>query len=87
MTTMQEHTGVAASQSTTAAPSGDFPYEGAWAGTRVEPIHLPMPGGSVEAVQAYRVVNVSTDPHLAEAALSGTLRAVQTLQPNTGKSA
>ena len=49
------------------------PYEGAPGRTRLQTIHFPEPGGRVRSVQVYRVVNVATDPHLRELALTGAL--------------
>ncbi|MEM9192045.1 MAG: hypothetical protein AAGF12_22920 [Myxococcota bacterium] len=48
-------------------------YEGVPGRTRLEPVHVTIPGGFVRSVPVYRAVNVRTDPQLKEPALSGAL--------------
>ena len=49
------------------------PYEGELGRTRLETVHVTIPGGFVRSVQVYTGVNVATDPQLRDAATSGAL--------------
>ena len=49
------------------------PYEGEAGRTRLEHVHVTIPGGFVRSVRVYKAVNVGTDPELRDAALSGAL--------------
>ncbi len=55
------------------SPGAQFPYEGEAGRTRLEAVHVPIPGGLVQSVQVYRAVNVAEDPELREPALTGAL--------------
>ncbi|NOY94485.1 MAG: hypothetical protein GXP55_25185 [Deltaproteobacteria bacterium] len=54
------------------------PYEGAAGHTRVEQQHVMLPGGTARVVSVHRAVNVSANPELREAALSGALHRFET---------
>lgn len=56
------------------------PYEGEFGRTRFASVHVTLPTGYVRLVQVYEAVNVTTDPHLQEAALAGTLHRFETGQ-------
>lgn len=55
----------------------EAPYQGRAGQTRLESVHVPLPDRTLRTVRVHRAVNVSTDPHLREAALSGTLHRVE----------
>ncbi len=54
------------------------PYEGAAGHTRIEQQHVMLPGGTARVVSVHRAVNVSANPELREAALSGALHRFET---------
>ncbi len=56
-----------------AAQPEEPPYEGACGRTRLESVHVTIPGGYVRSVQVYTAVDVVADPQLREAAVSGAL--------------
>jgi hypothetical protein len=49
------------------------PYSGAAGATRIEPMLVTLPDGSVRSVPVYRAVNVGSDPALREPTLAGGL--------------
>lgn len=55
----------------------ETPYQGRAGATRMENVHVPLAGGTLRAIPVARVVNASTDPHLRDAALAGTLHHVE----------
>ncbi|AKF10665.1 hypothetical protein [Sandaracinus amylolyticus] len=56
-----------------AEPTSEAPYQGRAGATRVESVHLPLPGGALRTLTVHRAVNVATDPQLRERALAGAL--------------
>lgn len=55
------------------AEPAEPPYEGVVGRTRLETVHVTIPGGYVRSVQVYTAVNVASDPELREPATSGAL--------------
>ncbi|MEZ4335101.1 MAG: hypothetical protein R3B82_00545 [Sandaracinaceae bacterium] len=53
-------------------------YEGSPGRTRLRSVHVTLASGFVRLVQVYDVVNVATDPHLKDPALSGALHRFET---------
>jgi hypothetical protein len=51
----------------------EAPYQGRAGATRLEAVHVAIPGGTLRTVGVYRAVNVATDPQLRDAALGGNL--------------
>jgi hypothetical protein len=56
-----------------AEDAGEAPYSGAAGATRIEPMLVTLPDGSVRSVPVYRAVNVGSDPALREPTLAGGL--------------
>jgi hypothetical protein len=53
--------------------AAEAPYTGAAGATRIEPMLVTLPDGSVRSVPVYRAVNVGSDPALREPTLAGGL--------------
>jgi hypothetical protein len=51
----------------------EAPYTGAAGATRIDPMLVTLPDGSVRSVPVYRAVNVGSDPALREPTLAGGL--------------
>lgn len=56
-----------------AAETEEPPYEGDAGRTRLDWVHVTIPGGYVRSIKVYKTVNIATDPQLREAALHGAL--------------
>jgi len=56
----------------------DFPYEGQAGRTKLEPLHVTLPGGGVRSLRVYRAVDVKADPTLREPTLAGALHRFET---------
>jgi len=56
-----------------AEDAGEAPYSGAAGATRIEPMLVTLPDGSVRSVPVYRAVNVGSDPALRGPTLAGGL--------------
>jgi len=56
-----------------AEDAGEAPYSGAAGATRIAPMLVTLPDGSVRSVPVYQTVNVGSDPALREPTLAGGL--------------
>lgn len=52
---------------------GEAPYRGKVGATRTEPVHLSLADGRTRSINVHVGINVGSDPHLREAALTGAL--------------
>lgn len=52
---------------------GDAPYHGKVGATRTQPVHLSLGDGRTRSITVHVGINVGSDPHLREAALTGAL--------------